>query len=168
MYSPTTSFPASCPLSSFPWYTCNTWSCRRSCLMAYGKWMKMGSVWELVSKFLVILWASRMAYARFNHPSYSTNGWRLCQRCCLCQADGSVPKKWSHDVPLNWLIKGGPISPYISPDHERNHMESPPCKWLDAVQLLYIILRAFQERHVCHFLWKQSNFREVNPSVKST
>lgn len=65
-------------------------------------------------------------------------------------------KKGPHDVPLNWLIKGGPISPciyiYISPDHERNHHPAN-----DLMLFNYIILRAFQERHV-------PNFRDVNPS----
>lgn len=56
--------------------------------------------------------------------------------------------------PLNWLIKGWPISP----NHERNHHHS---KWLDTVQLH--TFTHFSRKTWANFLWKQSNFRDVNP-----
>lgn len=119
----------------------------------FGKFLKVGIQ---IPKFLWSCERPGWGLSRFNHPSYSTNGWRLCQRCCLKKSGWFSSEKkvpmMSHST--GWL-KGDlyhHVYIYISPDHERNHHPAN-----DLMLFNYIILRAFQERHV-------PNFRDVNPS----
>ena len=114
---------------------CN--SCRRSCV--WGP-MENGWKWEVSESWYpnsCDLVSVQDGVCKFKHPSYSTNSAPVPKM--LPVPSGWFNRKKVPMFPLNWLIKGGPISP----NHERNHHPGN-----DLTMFNYIILRAFQERHV--------------------
>lgn len=98
----------------------------------FGKFLKVGIQ---IPKFLWSCERPGWGLSRFNHPSYSTNGWRLCQRCCLKKSGWFSSEKkvpmMSHST--GWLK--GDLYHHVYIYITWSWKESPPCKWLDAVQL---------------------------------